>query len=85
MKFASRVTRITVAPVGEPLFAETAIDIEIDDTAAGEFIRLRGKIGSGEEVTNESVTIDPDEWPVVKASVETLLKVISDYEKKDKP
>lgn len=34
MTYETRITRLTVLPKGEPLFAETATHIQIEDEAA---------------------------------------------------
>ena len=41
MRYTSRITQITVLPVGEPIFSERATVISIDDEAAGEFITVK--------------------------------------------
>ena len=69
--FITRVTQLTVAPEGEPIFSETATIIEIDDEAAGEFIVIKqtfdhAKLGE--------VSFDLHNWPAVRDAVETLLK-----------
>ena len=68
-KYETRVTQLTIAPPGQPLFSELAITVTLEDEAAGEFIVIQqhdddcGKIAIG-----------PDEWPALKAAVERLLK-----------
>lgn len=78
MSYQTRTTRLTVAPVGEPIFSEQATHIEIDDESAGEFICVRQEGGS---TTRTGILINPEEWPALRDAIETLLKEIRDHEK----
>ena len=73
MTYKTRSTRITVAPVGEPLFSEQATSISIDDEAAGEFVVIEQ---NRDDQEHGKVSIEPDEWPHVAAAVDRLLKEI---------
>lgn len=74
----NRITRITVAPDGEPMFSEMAINAEIEDEGAGEFISLSGSGESGK------VFVNPCEWPEVCQAVNTLIRQIAKNEKNKK-
>ena len=69
--FKIRVTRLTIAPEGEPIFSESVTHIDIEDEAAGEYIKLR-------QIHDQSqpgeVSIVPSDWPLIKEAVETLMK-----------
>ncbi len=70
--FTSRanLARLTVLPVGEPLFSETATHISIEDEAAGEFIAIE-QHNDGSALGK--IVIDPDEWPAIRDAVQKLL------------
>lgn len=70
MTYETRITRLTVLPKGEPLFAETATHIQIEDEAAGEFISIEQ---THEDATSGKIVINTDEWPAIRDSVERLL------------
>ena len=73
MTYKTRITRITVAPVGEPIFSEQATSVAIDDEDAGGFVVIEQ---SRDDQESGKVAIDPEEWPHVAAAVERLLKEI---------
>ena len=68
MKYHTRVTRLVVLPEGKPLYAEAATTVEIDDEAAGEFVIVRQ-----DGRTDNSIAIDPDEWPELRAAIDRLV------------
>jgi len=70
-----RVTRLTVAPEGEPIFSECATHIEIDDEAAGEYIKIRQTTDHSEAGT---ILINREEWAGIKEAVETLMKELQE-------
>jgi hypothetical protein len=65
-----RCTRIVVTPNGEPIFSEMGTTIEIDDEAAGEFVRVKqeSRIAKAQQIA-----IDVVEWPAIKAAIEFML------------
>lgn len=65
-----RVTRIVIAPQGEPLYSEMATTVEITDEAAGEFVEIR-QHGAPEIGT---VQISPKDWPLIRRAVDRLIK-----------
>ena len=73
MSQLTRVTRLTISPPGEPIFSDQTIDVEIEDDAAGEYIKISNPSG-------QSICINPDEWPFVKDAVENLLHEITLWE-----
>jgi len=65
----TRVTKLTITPDGEPLFSEHATDVLIDDIAAGEFVVVEQRAdGMGK------IAIDPDEWPMIRAAINRMVK-----------
>ena len=72
--YETRVTRLTVLQKGEAIFAEVATDIEIDDEANGEFVKITQK--SMRTDCNQSIQITDCEWPHIKDAVETMFREI---------
>ena len=67
-KFESRVTRVTLAPEGEPIYSERAWTIEIDDEAAGEYV----VVGS-ESDEHDKIRIDAREWPALREEINAMI------------
>lgn len=78
MTYETRITRLTLAPKGEPIFSELATHIEIDDEAAGEFLKI-SQVGGAAE--SKALLVNPEEWPQLKAAIEQMLKEIKQAEK----
>ena len=55
------VTRITLTPKGEPIYHGRAWAVEIDDDAAGEYLRVRSMDDESREIR-----IDASEWPALR-------------------
>lgn len=70
-KHEIRVLKVVVAPAGEPIFSEMATAVEIDDEAAGEFVRVT-KEGGGTEL-KRSIAIADDEWPALRAAIDFMI------------
>ena len=68
-----RVTRLTVAPEGEPIFSEMATHVEIEDDAGGEYIQIRQIHDNAEPGV---VGFEPDQWPLIKEAIDLLLTEI---------
>ncbi len=79
MKYTTRITKITVLPIGEPIFSENATNIEIVQEAVGDcFLKITQE--ADDPVYQGSVCIDHDNWPAIKATIETLMKDIKHHE-----
>jgi len=67
MNYTTRITQMTIAPEGEPIFSEMATDICIEDEAAGEYIVLK-------QVTRNdgTIAIKPEEWDVIRATIDQM-------------
>jgi uncharacterized protein YrzB (UPF0473 family) len=73
-KYQTRVTRLHVLPAGEPLFAESATVVEIEDEAAGEYVTVRQQYSDAGTEGNQRIAVnDRDEWEAIKAAVERML------------
>jgi hypothetical protein len=75
-KYLARTTRVSIMPEGEPLFSEKCTHVEIQDEAGGEYVVIRQNLGGD----NESVSIDPEEWPLIKRSVDEMVANLKQYE-----
>ena len=68
MEYETRVTKLTITPKGEPIFAEMATNVYIEDEAAGEFVIIeQHSEGYGK------VAIDLNEWPTIRKAVEKMI------------
>lgn len=66
----TRNTRVTVLPVGEPIFSEMATHISIEDEGTGEYIRLTQFNGMTEK---GEVNINPEEWLTLRGAINTMV------------
>lgn len=69
MEYEVRTTAVTVAPVGEPIYAESAFTVRIDDEAAGEFIVV---CQSRDAAPDTELRIDPEEWPTLRDAIDRM-------------
>jgi len=67
-KLEQRITRITLAPAGEPIFSKCAYTVEIDDEASGEFVVVRANTDDG-----ASVAIDLSDWPALRETIDRMV------------
>lgn len=75
MELETRVTKVVVAPKGEPIYSERATTIYIDDEAGGEFIcvyQSTPKEGIGR------IEFDPREWPEIRKQIDMMVKQCRD-------
>lgn len=75
-----RATRLSVLPKDEPLFSECCTHLSIEDESAGEYVIIEQQSGST-DVKEQTIQITPEEWPVIKDAIETLMKNIEIHEK----
>lgn len=64
-EYQIRVTKLTVLPKESPVFSDRSTNISICDDGAGEFVEL--------EQNGQSMTIDPDEWFVIRDAVDEMV------------
>jgi hypothetical protein len=69
--YRTRITKLVVLPKGEPLFSEQATEIEIEDEAAGEFVKVTQQGGSTEY--SKSICFEPEEWPTIKKAIDLMI------------
>lgn len=69
MEFETRTTALTVAPKGEPIYAESAFTIRIDDEAGGEFLVVCQSRGAAPDT---ELRIDPEEWPPLRDAIDRM-------------
>lgn len=74
--FEKRVVKVAVCPANKQLFDEQCTYVEIVDEAAGEFI----KISQNRDDSDKDVRIDPDEWALIKETVDEMAKLCRDYD-----
>lgn len=72
-EYETRVTKLTVNMIGEPIFSERATHIEIEDESGGEFISITQQ---GDHVKLGTVAITTEEWPHIKSAIEKLLPTL---------
>jgi len=70
-KYDVRITQIAVMPKLQPVFSEMTTLIAIDDEAAGEFVKVTQE--GGHIKVAKSITIDTDEWPVIRDAIEFMV------------
>ena len=78
-----RTTRIHILPKGDPLFSVFATTIEIDDDAAGEYLKITQQSDT-EEPMNQQICIDPEDWEILKNGIEMMLQMIK-LNREDQP
>lgn len=61
----TRTLRLLVAPEGEPIFCEEATMVEIDDEAAGEFIKITQD--------DKEISLNPEEWPAIRDAIDYMV------------
>ena len=66
-----RVLAIGLIPKGDPVFSERATRIEIEDEAAGEFVKVTQE--GGHTDLAKWITIEPSEWPKLRESIEYMI------------
>ena len=77
MSYETRTVKIAVVSKGEPLFHESATEIEIVDEAAGEYLEVK----QCTEDYEGKIRIDPHEWPTLKAAIDKMIKECRNYDK----
>jgi len=79
MKYTSRITQMTVLPVGEFIFSERATVISIEDDACEEYIKITQQTDATFE-SNQTVSFAQEEWEEVKGVVTQMFGEIRRYE-----
>lgn len=66
-----RITQLTIAPEGEPIFSEKAFVVQIEDDAGGEFLSVRCH---DDQCKSGEIRIDPAEWPALREAINRMVK-----------
>lgn len=66
-----RITQITIAPEGEPIFSERAFVVQIEDDAGGEFLSVQCH---DDQCTGGQIRLDPAEWPALREAINRMAK-----------
>ena len=77
-KHTIRIVEVSVGPEGSPLFAESRTNIKIVDEAGGEFCEV-SQCRDG--VTGQEVAFDPEEWPVIRGAIDSIVADINKHAK----
>lgn len=77
MKYHAITARIIVMPVGDAIFENTATVIELDDEAAGPFVRVSQ---DGSEHEGKCIAIDGPEWPLIRDAIQQLMNVAQELD-----
>jgi hypothetical protein len=68
-EYESRVIKVVVLPKNQPIFSELATTIEIDDEAAGEYVRICQPTRDDKG----TVCFDGGEWEAIKVEVDRMI------------
>lgn len=73
-----------VRPKDAPMFDERAIEIRLEDEAAGPFVVIKSQL---DDVKPGEVSIDPGEWADIRAAIDAAFEVANKISKdtEDKP
>lgn len=74
--FDIRVVRVMVGLKNARVFDDMALFIEIDDEAAGEFIKLSKNTDN--LAGTSSISITKEEWPIVKKAIDEMMEKCRD-------
>lgn len=77
MKYHAVTTQRTIKRIDQPIFDEAATVIEITDDAAGCYLKVSQNSQAGPEIT-----IDYDNWPVVRREIDRMLKICEGIDKR---
>lgn len=70
MDYEKRIRSVIVLPKGYNIFSEMATTVEIEDEAAGEFVRVSQSRGIG----TQSILIDVGEWNTIKEAIDQMIQ-----------
>lgn len=71
MSMVERITQITLAPDGKPIFSESAFVVQIEDDACGEFLSVKCH---DDQCAAGQLRLDPQEWPALRDAIERMVK-----------
>ena len=67
-----------VRPKDAPMFDERAIEIRLEDAAAGPFVVIKSQL---DDVKPGEISIEPGEWPTLRAAIDAAVKAANKIEK----
>lgn len=67
----TRIKSVIVLPKNAPIYSASATIIEIENEAAGEFIKVTQQYDSIEPGT---ILLEPDDWPAIRSAINKLMK-----------
>jgi len=67
-----------IRPDGASLFDEHAIEIRLEDQAAGPFVVIKSQL---DDLKPGEVSIDPSEWPTIRAAIDAAFEVANEISK----
>lgn len=67
---------LLVRPIGEGITSEMCTEIKLDDEGAGPFVAIE-QTGAPEI---GKVTINPEEWPAIRAAVDQMIALCAEIE-----
>ena len=69
MSYLTKVSSLTVAPEGEPIFSEMATVVSLSDEGGGMFVEVcqsaRSDLGK--------IAIEPSEWPELRSAIDRMI------------
>lgn len=71
-EYEVRTIKMAIMTKGQPLYSEMTTLVEIMDEASGEFVKVTQQ--GGHTDYEKSITIDVDEWPLIKKTIEVMMK-----------
>jgi hypothetical protein len=79
-----RIMQLAILPRNQRIFSEQCTTIAIMDEGDGEFLELVQQSGSF-GVKEQTIQINPEEWPRLKDAIEWMMVEIHDNEPNDLP
>ena len=64
------IAKVAIVPRGEAIFHEMAMSVEIEDEAAGEFVKVSQ---TNPDAENGVVAIDPGEWKLLRDVIDAMV------------
>lgn len=72
----TRVVKVMIAPKGERIFSELVTIVEIDDEAAGEFVKVSQPLTY--KSSEFAVFITKEEWPHIRDAIDDMIRECRD-------
>ncbi len=69
-----------IYPRAEGTLSEYMTQIEIEDEAGGEFLKISQPL-AGPELSGGAIAITPEEWPTIRAALDAAFREIEEHGK----